>query len=357
MKFIVNCMSVLLVSSVAFAAPDVSFDGTITQTIARTSTTKAMLKNNSPKKVVVLKVNISEQVKNAIHKNAAHKRSLRAIAGSKKLPAVVQLGMNNVPVLDQGAHGTCATFALFAALDAMRGEGDYYSPLCSLNLGKTLANNGYSLSGWDGQFPSGLLARVDEFGLVSKNDQRTQGCGGLTEYPVDDEDDSTPMSLEDFHAISAPAYYSGLSAWSSIFDITKWITKDIPAEQILEKTKTSLYYGNRVLIGMLLPIQADLGASGEYHIKNDTWVMTGPLEQEVKMFTLEHSSWGGHALVITGYDDNAVPIDHEGNAHKGLFTLRNSWGTDAGDNGNYYLSYDYVALLTIELDELIKISH
>ena len=30
----------------------------------------------------------------------------------------VQLGMDQVPVLDQGPHGTCATFAATAAVDA-----------------------------------------------------------------------------------------------------------------------------------------------------------------------------------------------------------------------------------------------
>lgn len=119
--------------------------------------------------------------------------------------------MNHVPVLDQGVHGTCATFALIAAFDAMRGEGDYYSELCSLNLGKYLENNGYGASGWNGQNFSQLLARVDEFGLVSKKVQHTQGCGGAMEYPVNQEDNSSPMSLEAFHAISTPGSHSNLS--------------------------------------------------------------------------------------------------------------------------------------------------
>jgi C1A family cysteine protease len=41
------------------------------------------------------------------------------------LPSSVNLGMNNVPVLDQGRHGTCATFATTAAVDAALGQGDY----------------------------------------------------------------------------------------------------------------------------------------------------------------------------------------------------------------------------------------
>ena len=359
MNFILKSISLLLISSVVFATPDIIYEGTTSQTIARTTSTRSLLKSLSPKSVTVLKVTLSNAVKKTIQKKMNHKT--RAPFHSS-LPSSVQLGMNHVPVLDQGVHGTCATFALTAALDAMRGEGDYYSELCSLNLGKYLENNGYGMSGWNGQNFSQLLARVDEFGLVSKKDQRTQGCGGIMEYPVNEEDNSSPMSLEAFHAISQEGHESNLSVWSTILDFKKWVSQEIPSERILEQTKQSLYYGNRIAIGMMLPLSSNffdnLGLSGEYHVKNDTWVITGPLEQEIKLMLLEGSSrWAGHAMLMTGYDDNAVAIDDEGRAHKGLFTLRNSWGADVGDQGNFYVSYDYFSTLALELEELLKITH
>ena len=40
---------------------------------------------------------------------------------------------------------------------------------------------------------------------------------------------------------------------------------------------------------------------------------------------------GGHAVVICGFDDN-----------KQRFILRNSWGNYWGDNGYFYLPYDYI---------------
>jgi C1A family cysteine protease len=40
---------------------------------------------------------------------------------------------------------------------------------------------------------------------------------------------------------------------------------------------------------------------------------------------------GGHAVVGVGYDDVKL-----------LFTCRNSWGTDEGENGYYYMPYSYV---------------
>lgn len=41
---------------------------------------------------------------------------------------------------------------------------------------------------------------------------------------------------------------------------------------------------------------------------------------------------GGHCISIFGYDDT-----------KKLFKCRNSWGTQWGDNGHFYLPYDYLA--------------
>lgn len=40
---------------------------------------------------------------------------------------------------------------------------------------------------------------------------------------------------------------------------------------------------------------------------------------------------GGHAVVIVGYDSD-----------KKLFKIRNSWGSTWGDNGHFYIPYDYI---------------
>ncbi|MGF2339111.1 C1 family peptidase, partial [Acinetobacter baumannii] len=62
--------------------------------------------------------------------------------------------------------------------------------------------------------------------------------------------------------------------------------------------------------------------------------------------------FGGHEMIITGYDDNAIAVDDNGREHKGLFTLRNSWGEQFGDKGNFYMSYDYFKVLTIEAQRI-----
>ncbi len=45
------------------------------------------------------------------------------------------------------------------------------------------------------------------------------------------------------------------------------------------------------------------------------------------------TSRGGHAMLLVGYNKNA-PIPY--------FIFKNSWGTNRGDQGYYYLSYDYI---------------
>jgi hypothetical protein len=48
---------------------------------------------------------------------------------------------------------------------------------------------------------------------------------------------------------------------------------------------------------------------------------------------------GGHAVTIVGYDDNKVY--GVGPAEKGAFKLANSWGTNWGNRGFFWVSYEY----------------
>lgn len=53
------------------------------------------------------------------------------------------------------------------------------------------------------------------------------------------------------------------------------------------------------------------------------------------------TSRGNHAVTVVGYDDNKSYNDGTG-VRYGAFKLVNSWGTDWGSGGYFYLSYNYV---------------
>jgi C1A family cysteine protease len=81
----------------------------------------------------------------------------------------------------------------------------------------------------------------------------------------------------------------------------------------------------------------NLSLWGKYHEENDSWVYLPELKTAFETF----ENISAHELVIMGYDDDAVAIDQNGEAHQGLLILRNSWGPNAGDHGNFYMAYDY----------------
>jgi Peptidase C1-like family len=344
----------LLNPQLSLAANEIQIEGIATQRIQKTSTKKLSFNTQPGKMVAVLKLNFSDKAKQAIQNRVVFESPSKM--PTQRLPHQVQLGMSNVPVLDQGIHGTCATFATIGALDAMRGAKDYYSELCFLNLGKYLSTFGYQESGWNGQNPGLLLDRISEYGLIPKNIEQSVGCGGAQQYPVSSEDTSNAMSIEEYHQYSEPADYSGLELWSNIIDISKFFSNSISKDDVLQQTKHALYHGNRVILGVLLPLNENLGLTGHYRVPNDTWILTAKLEQAAKFFIMQFSNWGGHAMIVTGYDDNAIIIDDDGNSHQGVFTLRNSWGSEVGDKGNFYMTYDYFQTLSIELIELLKVT-
>lgn len=106
------------------------------------------------------------------------------------LPPSVQLGMNGVPVFNQGWEwSTCTTMAVTAALDALYSlkDGQMISPTCFLQL-----NN---LSWWDGNDSFRVVSAFEYFGYWTQKDQETikvdgkPACGGLTKYPFSDGSD------------------------------------------------------------------------------------------------------------------------------------------------------------------------
>ena len=299
--------------------------------------------------ITLLDVAISPEAQHVLYQRAQERlehqtdaADYHPIFATQNRPIHKQLGMNNVPVLDQGHHGTCATFAVTAALDARLKKGNYISQLCLLQLGQHFENLHTEKSGWDGASIYQIFKRIKNYGIMNLSAQQTYSCGGMTDYPYDTtpQVEMLPEDYQQHHEILA-------SKWSFLFyKSPNAILSDAQAAKIIDKTKEALNSGHRIILGTLIP-RADLGTTGAvgwYAYGYDTWVLTDEIAQD-----LQYSHHiPGHAMIITGYDDNAIAIDNAGHEHRGLFTLRNSWGAFVGNLGDFYMSYDYYRTLTTD---------
>ena len=331
-------------------AQNINIAGTIDQPLHRPV---SIAKGRESPKIKLLKIELSENAQQNLQERAknalAHKAQFALHSVSSKYPMKVELGMNNVPVLNQGMHGTCTTFANTAAIDAVLKKGDYVSQLCLLQLGNYLEKNSFINSGWEGAWGRTVLSQIEIHGVLSKEQQKGHGCGGLVEYPLNDtEDVQTPMSLEDYHQISENL--NEHVPWTPVLDAFEAVLDRVDTNKTLNEVKAALNAGDRLTFGvLLLDLEMGLaGAVGKNKTNYDTWVLTPEIARDVYL----NPNYGAHEMVITGYDDNAVAVDDEGREYRGLLMLRNSWGDKVGDQGDFYMSYDFFKLLVIEVQRI-----
>ena len=315
-----------------------------------TSSNQAVGDQSTTKSIALLNIKLSKKGIQAIKNHVERAREYTPLRSSEStLPDQLQLGMNNVPVMDQGSHGTCVTFANTAAIDAVLNKGDYISQLCQLELGRHLENKAYTWSGWNGSWGPVILHQMSIFGVVSKANQQTFGCAGLKDYPMNGQDPTEEMDLSDFHQMSEPMPDNQV-AWTEILEPNQAVFDQPDMNALVNDVKKSLNAGDRLTFGVLLVDfnQGMVGAIGKNRVNNDSWVLTPEIAADIN----EQTPFAGHEMIITGYDDNAFATDARGRKYTGLFTLRNSWGTGAGDNGEFYMSYAYFKALTLELQRI-----
>ncbi len=340
MKCIFKLFFITFLSSVSYAN-NLEIDGTIEVSITPSQQTS----NAQPLIFALPHYKLSPQALHSIKEKLADYNKHGTDNGIQPvdLPRHVNVGMQGTPVLNQGRHGSCVTFAITGAIDALLGAGDYISQLCNLELGSQLAIDGkLPFSGWNGNYGSLVLQQIDQYGIISQNYQKLEGCAGVRDYPLKDAKDlGHPMSESEFtqHSIDISKLYS----WEVLMFNEGWLIPSSEMNTLIIKIKKELAKGNLLTFGVLLDTQlGHAGAMGQYHVLNDTWMLTPQI-------VMDGPLTAGHDMVITGYDDDAVVLDAQGYSNQGIFFLRNSWSSLAGDNGNYYVSYDYFKYLTQEV--------
>lgn len=316
--------------------------------------------------ISLLDYKLSEKAQNKIVDNikelADKKNNKKFWNFPQSLPSSVYLEMNDVPVLNQGYSGSCVTFATTALLDALLYKSDYISQLCLLQLGSYLEDNTFLSSGWNGEHSKNVIEKIRYFGIISKENEK-YGCGGLTSYPLDGSK-SGFMTIENYKVLSENVFGNNILKIKRLFPSSN-VDNGLPIllnyDEIIDRNtlinniKQELKQGSRVLLGLLLASEKESAANGTTKNTNDTWVLSSKMILKIMNQGLFSVVLGGHEMVITGYDDNAIAYDDAGKPHKGLFKLRNSWGSERGDNGDYYVSYDYLTAFIIDSSSISKI--
>lgn len=310
----------------------------------------------APKTILLQKIKLSSDAKLVLKAriNDLQTYGNQIYKTTASLPLRVNLGMNKTPVLDQGQHGTCVTFAITGAIDATLGKGDYVSQLCSLELANYLVNikkPPYPYSGWNGSWGTYVRNLLLNYGIVSKAYQLKYGCPqNVKQYPIlNSSITSKSMTIAAYTAVSSALPSSVVT--SVLADSNSTFSSSYNPSTTLMKIKQSLAAGKRVTIGFLLDEnQGNAGAVGTKSTRYDTWVTNSSILNKAKTGTLN----AGHEIIVIGYDDTATARGNDGKISKGLLILMNSWGPYAGNKGIYYMSYDYLLYLA---DEAMIVGH
>lgn len=212
----------------------------------------------------------------------------------------VDLGMANVPVRDVGANGDSSVFSTVSALNAKLKLPSLIDVNCTNALLRTI----------DPFFvtPEKTLDTLKEFGIVFE--RKNLNCG----YKI---------SKEEYLKISNKNY-SSLISYKSYQKLN------------IDDLKLALKNGRRAVIETSLADNSgDPISVNGFNLKfiGNSKVYDGGLyacqqPQSTENYCSEEKA--GIFLIAIGYDDNQQ-----------LIKLRNSWGVDAGDHGDYYMTYSF----------------
>jgi Papain family cysteine protease len=246
-----------------------------------------------------------EKNQNALASSSGEKNYSNGIVPFNQSPGAVDLGMSNVPVLDQGQYGTCVTFASTGALDARLSVGNYIDQQCSLALNLYLGNN-Y----WNGaNNATQILAPLKQYGIIPKGN-----CFGYNYANTNQK-----VSPSTYQTRSNKSYANSINY--------------IHENTNLNAVKAALNAGQRVAIGTGLADTGDYISVEGFNMKINGRTTSGGLwacQQPSSNQNYCATQRAGHEIVIIGYDDNQQ-----------LLKIRNSWNTGVGDSGNFYMTYTF----------------
>jgi hypothetical protein len=222
----------------------------------------------------------------AIQSLADHRDYLyRAIFTVESLPSKYSRRLSLGPVRDQGSFGSCVGFASSGVKDSQ--EGIKSSPLYIYKRCKELDG----IPDQEGTYPRVAMKVLSDYGVCPE---------GLFPY--------SGMSWPNMPSVPAGADQSALqfkigayAKIGTINEVKQAIVKDGP------------------VLGAILVCEnfINTGSNGIVELPNGQMM-------------------GGHAICVTGYDDNM-----KANGYTGFFEVRNSWGVSWGEAGFCYIPYEF----------------
>jgi len=240
-------------------------------------------------------------------------------------PGAVDLGMNSVPVFDQGAYGTCVTFAATAAVDAILGKKDLISQQCILELNRMLGHNL-----WNGAYyASEVLNPLKKYGIIKQGKGKVEEGKCNSNYP-------NVFGLITIFDYKARSSKSGASA-------SKIKSRYISSIS-LSDIKTALDAKHRIALGFGMAANQDSTSVqgfnmkiGDSHTVGGLWACQQPGSSQFYCKTPN----SGHEVVVIGYDDKQK-----------LIKIRNSWDRSVGEEGNFYMTYTFLEAMSFDGTEI-----
>jgi len=211
-------------------------------------------------------------------------------------------GFSKVPVYDQGNINSCGAHAVCTEREHV--EADQTGTFIPLSKGAVYGNR------VQGDYMGeGLIMRTTF--------QRLQDRG-IPKYEIFPENIEVPEVIDLYYSRFAEIITDGKPR-----RITSYALARSP-----EEIKSCLKLGFPIIIGIDV-------YKGLFDLTPENSILPLP----------EGQNYGGHAMVLFGWDDD-----------KG-WHVRNSWGSDFGDNGNLWIPYEYqIREAWLIVDELIPIT-
>lgn len=211
------------------------------------------------------------------------------------LSASVDLSPECPPVHDQGSAASCAAFAL--------ADGAF-----AFQLGQL-----YSSQGWDFNNAANLPSARYLYVETGKN--QSLGCPedgrSLTQSALYLQTSGTSTELNAPYAqLCDDAWTQGALDDAAMLQIDSYSMQPLDSPARMTNARAVLALQHRPLV-----LVTRIDNAFRYYDPADEWAYSGP-------------QIGVHAMLIVGYDDA-----------RQAFKVRNSWGSDWGDNGHVWIAY------------------